>query len=72
MKKRPSEELKRRLGNKIKLNRLRTAFKRRENSTHITAPRDVDGGRDGRGRHGTDDLMGENEFERELGIPWKR
>ena len=71
MKRKPTAELKKRLGNKIKLNRLRTAFKRRETSTHITAP--VDAGRAyDHGRGADDNQMGESEFERELNIPWKR
>jgi hypothetical protein len=72
MKRQPSEELKKRFGQRLKINRLRTAFKRRERASNITAPMDVDATRDGHGRYGTDALMGETEFERELEIPWKR
>jgi hypothetical protein len=71
MKNKPSEELKRRFGLRIKVNRLKTAFKRRESANNITAPMDPHAGR-WKGHPDDDNQMNETEFERELEIPWKR
>jgi len=71
MKRQPSAELKKRLGDKLRLSRLKTAFKRRESASNITAPQDPTAGH---WRANPDDAeqMNESEFERELAIPWKR